>query len=83
MSALLNLKLASKKYTGGTWPFSGFPTTQLDKYLNILVQDLGNTVVLVEEVDEGDADGDAAPSDLKLRRVGRVVTPAHSSMRAG
>lgn len=69
----MNLKLANRKYSGGTWPFSGFPITQLDKYLKILVQDLGNTVVLVEEV--GEADANALPSDLKPRRVGRVVTP--------
>ena len=36
------------------------------------MQDLGQTVVLVEEVSQ---DGDAAPSELKLRKVGRVVTP--------
>lgn len=73
LSSLLNLKLANKRYSGGTWPFSGFPVNQLDKYLKILVQDLGNTVVLVEEVDEYDAN--ALPTDLKPRRVGRVVTP--------
>ena len=37
------------------------------------MQDLGNTVVLVEEVDE--EGGNGSPSDLKPRRVGRVVTP--------
>jgi DNA mismatch repair ATPase MutS len=69
---LLNLKLANRKYSGGTWPFSGFPTTQLDKYLKILVQDLGQTVVLVEEIPQEE---DAAATDLKPRKVGRVVTP--------
>lgn len=72
LSSLLNLKLANRKYSGGTWPFSGFPTTHLDKYLKILVQDLGQTVVLVEEFPLED---DAAPSELKPRKVGRVVTP--------
>jgi DNA mismatch repair ATPase MutS len=72
LSSLLNLKLANRKYSGGTWPFSGFPTTHLDKYLKILVQDLGQTVVLVEEIPLED---DAAPSELKPRKVGRVVTP--------
>lgn len=72
LSSLLNLKLANRKYSGGTWPFSGFPTTHLDKYLKILVQDLGQTVVLVEEIP---LENDAAPSELKPRKVGRVVTP--------
>lgn len=76
MASLLNLKLANRKYSGGTWPFSGFPVPQLDKYLKILVQDLGNTVVLVEEVEDlNEAGENASPADLKLRRVGRVVTP--------
>lgn len=73
LASLLNLKLANRRYSGGTWPFSGFPVNQLDKYLKILVQDLGNTVVLVEEVE--DLDDNALPTDLKTRRVGRVVTP--------
>jgi DNA mismatch repair ATPase MutS len=69
---LLNLKVANRKYTGGTWPFSGFPITHLDKYLKILVQDLGQTVVLVEEIPQEEG---AEPSELKPRKVGRVVTP--------
>jgi DNA mismatch repair ATPase MutS len=68
----LNLKLANRKYSGGTWPFSGFPVTHLDKYLKILVQDLGQTVVLVEELEQDD---NATKTDLIPRKVGRVVTP--------
>lgn len=72
LSSLLNLKLANRRYSGGTWPFSGFPVTHLDKYLKILVQDLGQTVVLVEELEQ---DENAVKTDLIPRKVGRVVTP--------
>ncbi|WVR03472.1 hypothetical protein IAU60_000463 [Kwoniella sp. DSM 27419] len=86
LSAVLNIKLASKKYkaTDGRdnreFPFAGFPVAGLDKYLKILVQDLGHTVVLVEEYDE---EGSVAfvgkkitaSSAPKERRVYRVVTP--------
>jgi DNA mismatch repair ATPase MutS len=53
------------------FPFAGFPYTQIDKYLKLLVQDMGHTVVLVEEdhVSEKDKEG------LVKRAVGRVVTP--------
>jgi DNA mismatch repair ATPase MutS len=79
LSSSLSLKLAYKRYKTGTYPFSGFPVSQLDKYLKILVQDQGNTVVLVEEYPKGK---DAVQSGKKTggdemidRRVGRVVTP--------
>lgn len=72
LSSLLNLKLANRRYSGGTWPFSGFPVTHLDKYLKILVQDIGQTVVLVEELEQDD---NAVKTDLIPRKVGRVVTP--------
>ena len=51
------------------FPFAGFPVASLDKYLKILVQDLGQTVVLVEENSEENGDG------LKTRKVGQVITP--------
>ena len=81
LSSLLSLKLAYKRYQNGIWPFSGFPVTQLDKYLKILVQDLRQTVVLVEEYEDGFKVGPeggrriATSAELKDRRVGRVVTP--------
>ena len=50
------------------FPFAGFPIYQVDKYLKILVQDLGLTVVLVEETDE-------ERQGIRHRVVGRVVTP--------
>jgi DNA mismatch repair ATPase MutS len=79
----LSLKLAYKQYSNGVYPFSGFPVTQLDKYLKILAEDLGRAVVVVEEYDEeGRREAlnpikkyTSAAGDLKDRRVGRVVTP--------
>ena len=53
------------------YQFCGFPCTQLGKYLKILVQELGQTVVVVEETNENESNGDG----LKERRVGRIVTP--------
>ncbi|EIW73297.1 hypothetical protein TREMEDRAFT_70943 [Tremella mesenterica DSM 1558] len=78
LSSILSLKLAYKRYQDGTWPFSGFPVSQRDKYLRILVQDLRQTVVLVEEYGERNFAGNLVTSgekELKDRRVGRVVTP--------
>ena len=77
LSSLLSLKLAYRRYTDGNWPFSGFPVPQLDKYLKILVQDLLQTVVLVEEYGHRDSTGNIVGSnnELKERKVGRVVTP--------
>ncbi|WWC97095.1 hypothetical protein V866_003973 [Kwoniella sp. B9012] len=84
LSSILNIKLAQKSYKGRDidrkFPFAGFPVAALDKYLKILVQELGHTVVIVEEYDE---EGSIAYVGKKLtaatgpkeRRVYRVVTP--------
>ncbi len=74
LADILNIKLAYKRYKineekTSLFPFAGFPYTQLDKYLKILVQDLGHTVVLVEEY-QRDPEAGRIP-----RQVGRVVTP--------
>ena len=53
------------------YQFCGFPATQLGKYLKILVQELRETVVVVEETNEYES----LPDGLKERRVGRIVTP--------
>ncbi|WWC66879.1 uncharacterized protein I206_100786 [Kwoniella pini CBS 10737] len=68
------------KETERKFPFAGFPVAALDKYLKILVQELGHTVVIVEEYDE---EGSIAYVGKKItaatgpkeRRVYRVVTP--------
>lgn len=83
LSNALSLKLAYRRYSGGVFPFTGFPVHQLDKYLKILADDLGHTIVVVEEYDEDGRREALDPvkkhnsngTDLKDRRVGRVVTP--------
>ena len=75
---MLNIKLAYKRYSGKNGkslvlPFAGFPVHQIDKYLKLLVQDLGHTVALVEEYDKDPAQ--SSDGNKKDRRVGRVVTP--------
>lgn len=71
VSTLLGIKLASKRYKTGKHPFTGFPIHQLDKYLKLLVQDLGRTVVVVDEV----PDPDKSEKESKDRKVARVLTP--------
>lgn len=73
MAALLGIKLTSKTYKTGQFPFTGFPIHQIDKYLKLLVQDLGYTVALVEE--EKDSLKLRDPKDDVKRKVTRVVTP--------
>lgn len=81
VSKLLNTKLTKRDYkvydadakSPPKMPFSftGFPFYVLDKFLKILVNDYGHTVVIVDE-DAGEAKN--ADGNL-IRRVGRVVTP--------
>lgn len=73
MSSLLGIKLTSKTYKTGQFPFTGFPIHQIDKYLKLLVQDLGYTVALVEETKDPLQLRD--PRDEVKRKVTRVVTP--------
>ncbi|KAF4955532.1 hypothetical protein FGADI_4506 [Fusarium gaditjirri] len=46
---LLNIKVANKKTNAGLVPMAGFPFFQLDRFLKILVQDLGCHVAIAEE----------------------------------
>ncbi|WWC85774.1 uncharacterized protein L201_000640 [Kwoniella dendrophila CBS 6074] len=87
LSSILNIKLAQKSYRKSQdttierkFPFAGFPVAALDKYLKILVQELGHTVVIVEEYDEEGSIAHVgkkitAPTGPKERKVYRVVTP--------
>lgn len=65
--------MTSKTYKSGQFPFTGFPIHQIEKYLKLLVQDMGYTVVLVEE--EKDPMNPQPPSADIKRKVARVVTP--------
>ncbi|KAJ6604390.1 muts domain V-domain-containing protein [Mycena vulgaris] len=71
VSRLLNIKLASRKWDGGTIPFCGFPLQHIDKYLKVLVQQHRRFVALCEEFPRYTAQGLAGFD----RRVARVVTP--------
>lgn len=73
VASLLGIKLTSKTYKSGQFPFTGFPIAQIEKYLKLLVQDMGYTVVLVEE-DKDPMNPQPASADIK-RKVARVVTP--------
>lgn len=72
---LLNLKQASKRAKDTRVPMAGFPYFQLDRYLKILVQDLGKSVAISEErvLEEHER---IKYGGLKCdRQVTRVVTP--------
>lgn len=73
MAGLLGIKLTCKTYKSGQFPFTGFPIAQIEKYLKLLVHDMGYTVVLVEE--EKDPLNPAPTSADIKRKVARVVTP--------
>lgn len=79
LAPLLNLKLAKKPTTrneGGFLYMAGFPIWQMDRYLKILVHDLGRHVAISEEVrmDEGEKLRTGG-SNMFDRRVVRIVTP--------
>ncbi|KAK2875642.1 hypothetical protein FQN49_001540 [Arthroderma sp. PD_2] len=74
-AALLNLKLAYKKTTGGSVPMAGFPYFQLDRFLKILVQEMKKNVAISEEF-ANDVTAKAKSGGLMFdRRVARIVTP--------
>lgn len=71
----MNLKLASKKTNAGPVPMAGFPFTQLDRFLKILVQDLNKYVAISEEF-ANDAEDKARSGGLMFdRKVARIITP--------
>ncbi|KAG5982484.1 hypothetical protein E4U55_001855 [Claviceps digitariae] len=72
---LLNIKLASKKTNAGPVPMAGFPFSQLDRYLKILVQDLNRYVAIAEEFPHDAADRVKAGGLMHNRRVARIITP--------
>ncbi|ODQ68127.1 hypothetical protein NADFUDRAFT_20105 [Nadsonia fulvescens var. elongata DSM 6958] len=66
---LLNIKLASKYLTKGRVAMAGFPSTQLERYLKVLVQDLQKSVAIIEQYEF------EAKSGLLERKAARVITP--------
>ncbi|KAK0568802.1 hypothetical protein OC861_001579 [Tilletia horrida] len=84
LASLLSIKLASRFWGGRTVPMAGFPLSQLEKYLKVLVQDSGKLVAICEEFRElpqnDTAGDDCIPKAFNegvtiRRRVTRVVTP--------
>ncbi|KAJ7102187.1 muts domain V-domain-containing protein [Mycena belliarum] len=71
VARLLNIKLASRRWDGGTIAFCGFPLQHIDKYLKVLVQQHRRFVALCEEFPRYTAHGVVGFD----RRVARVVTP--------
>ncbi|EDO18587.1 hypothetical protein Kpol_1048p17 [Vanderwaltozyma polyspora DSM 70294] len=69
----LNISLTSRNYSRGVVPFAGFPVSQLSRYLKVLVNDYGYSVVIAQQFKkDGIADNDV---NKFYRRVTRIVTP--------
>lgn len=67
----LGLKVATRKTSRYSIPMAGFPINQLQKFVKILVQDIGTTVAIIDQY----------PSENQLRdtiihrRVSRIISP--------
>lgn len=72
---LLNLKVAYKKTSAGPVAMAGFPFMQLDKFLKVLVQDLGKHVAISEETPRSALQKMKAGGLLFDRHVKRIITP--------
>ncbi|KAE8256357.1 hypothetical protein A4X13_0g2700 [Tilletia indica] len=65
LAALLSIKLASRTWGGRTVGMAGFPLSQLEKYLKVLVQDCGKLVAICEEFREFAHSGTSVEDHLK------------------
>jgi DNA mismatch repair ATPase MutS len=75
---LLNLKLAKKptvRNAGGFVYMAGFPIHQMDRYLKILVNDLGKHVAMSEEVRNDEAERMKSNGNMFDRKIVRIITP--------
>lgn len=90
LSAMLSIKLANRTWGGRPVAMAGFPLSQLEKYLKVLVEDNCKLVAICEEFRSDDQGGEQpSPLDWKtinstrllnekvdiVRRVTRVVSP--------
>lgn len=76
----LGLKRSYKETKLGPVAMAGFPFFQLDRYLKMLVGDMGKNVAISEEFTrengpQGSGDVDLNNKNLFDRRVSRIVTP--------
>ncbi|SMN18927.1 similar to Saccharomyces cerevisiae YHR120W MSH1 DNA-binding protein of the mitochondria involved in repair of mitochondrial DNA, has ATPase activity and binds to DNA mismatches [Maudiozyma saulgeensis] len=69
----LNISLTSKKYSSGKVPFAGFPLSQLNRHLKVLVNQLGYSVTIVDQF-QNHTPIDNDPNKF-FRKVSRIVTP--------
>lgn len=69
----LNISLTSKKYSSGNVPFAGFPLSQLNRHLKLLVNQLGYSVTIVDQF-QNNTPIDNDPNKF-YRKVSRIVTP--------
>lgn len=67
----LGLKLASKRTSNHQIPFAGFPTSQLKRFTEMLIQDQKVNVAIVDQCSRG------SKTELQLvhRKISRIVTP--------
>ena len=75
LGPLLGIKVASKKTSAGAVPMAGFPFFQLERFLKILIQDLGKHVAIAEEIANDPSKKIKSGGLLFDRQVKRVVTP--------
>lgn len=74
----LGIKLAIKKTSNFKVPMAGFPVHQLEKYVKMLVHDLGESVAIVDQVTGAGSSVNSPEFDiggLIHRRVSRIITP--------
>ena len=69
----LNITLTNKNFSWGKVPFAGFPVSQLNRHLKVLVNQYGHSVTIVDQFKkELDINNN---SNKFIRRVTRIVTP--------
>lgn len=72
---LLNLKKAKRATSLGEVPMAGFQQSQLDRYLKMLVQDLGKQVAISEQIRLPETERLAkAGAPMYDRKVSRIIT---------
>ncbi|CAL9735158.1 DNA mismatch repair protein Msh1p, mitochondrial [Monosporozyma servazzii] len=69
----LNITLTSKTFASGKVPFAGFPVSQLNRHLKVLVNQYGYSVTIVDQFKKEIAFNNDA--NKFARRVTRIVTP--------
>ncbi|PWN25647.1 hypothetical protein BDZ90DRAFT_255441 [Jaminaea rosea] len=66
LSSLLGIKLANRTWGGRSVAMAGFPLSQLEKYLKVLVHDHGKLVAICEEFRPDEEGGETrSPEDWK------------------